>query len=112
METAEQTGETFVHPFDNRFVMSGQGSIFVEFNAQTRGALDGLIVPVSGAGMLSGITVAAKAFKPGIKVFGVEPETADDAYRSKIQGTIQPHRNGVAPPTLAVCMAIVLTFSF
>ena len=102
METAVRTGETFIHPFDNRFVMSGQGSMFVEFNAQTAGKLDGLIVPVSGAGMLSGITVAAKAFNPKIKIFGVEPEAADDAYRSKLEGSIQTHRNNVAPETLAV----------
>ena len=44
--------------------------------------LDAIICPVSGGGLLSGTLLAAKNLKPGIKVFGAEPENADDTYRS------------------------------
>jgi ATP-dependent HslUV protease ATP-binding subunit HslU len=60
--------------------------------------LDAIVTPVGGGGMLSGVAIAAKAKKSGIKVFGAEPLGADDAARSKATGTWVPQTN---PQTIA-----------
>ncbi|XP_062621082.1 serine racemase-like [Saccostrea cucullata] len=62
-----------VPPYDHYDVIAGQGTIAVEFLKQVP-ELDAILVPVSGGGMTSGIAIAAKAIKPDIKVFMVEPE--------------------------------------
>jgi threonine dehydratase len=64
---------TFVHPFDDPHVIAGQGTIALEVLEQEPG-LDAIIVPIGGGGLVSGVAVAAKALKPGIKVIGVETE--------------------------------------
>jgi threonine dehydratase len=51
--------------------------------------LDAVFAPVSGGGLLSGTCLGAKGLNPGVRVFGCEPERADDAYRSLITGTLQ-----------------------
>lgn len=92
-ETAEQlrleTGATLVHPYDDPRQIAGQGTVALEFLRQTP-TLDILLVPVGGGGLLSGSLLAVKALSPQTRVFGVEPEIADDAYRSLRSGTIEP----------------------
>ena len=70
-----------IHPFDNYRVIFGAGTTAFELiNAVNR--LDLLLVPVGGGGLISGCSIAAKGLDPRIKVVGVEPKNADDAYRS------------------------------
>ncbi len=64
-------GLVLVHPYDDPVVMAGQGTIAPEMLAD-RPDLDCLIVPVGGGGLISGISVAAKALKPGIEIVGVQ----------------------------------------
>jgi len=64
---------TFVHPFDDPDVIAGQGTIALEVLDQEPG-LDAIVVPVGGGGLVSGVAVAAKALKPGLRVIGVETE--------------------------------------
>lgn len=81
----EETGATFVHPYNHPHVMAGQGTIALEALAQTaeeKTPLDCLIVPVGGGGMLSGCSVATKSLSPHVKVFAAEPEAVNDTYRS------------------------------
>ncbi|PSC71128.1 serine racemase [Micractinium conductrix] len=66
------SGAAFVPPYNHRDVIAGQGTIALEFLQQVPG-LEAIIVPVSGGGMISGIAVAAKALKPGIKIIAAEP---------------------------------------
>ncbi|KAL4452087.1 hypothetical protein ABPG75_007749 [Micractinium tetrahymenae] len=73
-----QTGATFVPPYNHPAVIAGQGTIALEFLEQAPG-LEAIIVPVSGGGMISGIAVAAKALKPGIKMIAAEPTGRNDA---------------------------------
>jgi threonine dehydratase len=61
----------FVHPYDDVGVMAGQGTLALEL-LQDAPDLDALVIPVGGGGLLAGCTVAAKAMKPGIAVYGVE----------------------------------------
>ncbi|MGH8188575.1 MAG: pyridoxal-phosphate dependent enzyme, partial [Steroidobacteraceae bacterium] len=77
----EETGATFVHPYDDLRVMAGQGTTGIELLQQAPW-LDAILCPIGGGGLISGTAVAAKSIKPSIKVIGVEPAGADDAYRS------------------------------
>lgn len=81
----QEMNASFVHPYDNIDIMSGQGTIALEFLEQVPD-LDVIIVPIGGGGMCSGVTVAAKALKPTISIVAAEPEAANDAYRSKMCG--------------------------
>ncbi|KAG2172853.1 hypothetical protein INT43_000203 [Umbelopsis isabellina] len=81
----EDTGATFIHPFNNYNVMAGQGTIGLEFvqQAQEMGTpLDAVIVPVGGGGMLSGISTAVRHLSPNTKVFAAEPINVNDCSRS------------------------------
>jgi threonine dehydratase len=93
----QQTGASFIHPYDNFNVICGQGTAAKEFLEDEAG-LDILLVPVGGGGLLSGSAIAAKAMKPGIRVYGCEPLNADDACRSFQSGKIIPSLN---PKTVA-----------
>ncbi|KAL4857181.1 Serine racemase [Chlorella vulgaris] len=74
----QDTDATFVPPYNHPLVIAGQGTIALEFLEQVP-LLDALIVPVSGGGMISGIAVAARALKPGIKILAAEPVGRNNA---------------------------------
>ena len=74
-----------IHPFDDPRVIAGQGTVGLEL-IEDAGALDALVVPVSGGGLISGCATAAKALLPRIRVVGVEPEAGDDVARSLAAG--------------------------
>ena len=63
---------TLVHPFDDKLVIAGQGTIGLEIMAQAPD-IDIIIAPVGGGGMISGLALAAKEINPNIKIIGVEP---------------------------------------
>lgn len=71
MEFAEKDGLALVHPFDDPKVIIGQGTVAIEM-LEDRPDLDMLVVPVGGGGLISGMSIAAKAIKPGIEVIGAE----------------------------------------
>ena len=91
------TGAVLIHPYDDVRVMAGQGTTAVEL-LESIPELDLLLCPVGGGGHLSGVAVAGKSLKPSIRVVGVEPAGADDAYRSFNAGHIIPSVN---PQTIA-----------
>jgi threonine dehydratase len=88
-EVMQRTGAAFIHPYDDLRVMAGQGTTAIELLEEVPD-LDVILCPVGGGGQLSGIAVAAKDLKPGIRVVGVEPAGADDASRSLRAGHIIP----------------------
>lgn len=92
-----ETGAVFIAPFNDSRVISGQGTIAVEFLQQIP-HLDAIFVPISGGGMISGIAIAAKKIKPEIKIFAAEPKGADDAAKSKAEGRLV---TSVTPHTMA-----------
>jgi len=92
-----QTGAQLVHPFNDYRVMAGQGTATLEL-LEDQPRLDLLLCPIGGGGLLSGTVTAAKGLKPGIRVVGVEPAGADDAFRSFKGGAIVPMPN---PQTIA-----------
>jgi threonine dehydratase len=68
---AEAEGQTFVHPFDDPEVIAGQGTVGLEILEQVPD-VDAVVVPIGGGGLASGVAVALKAQRPGIRVIGVE----------------------------------------
>lgn len=72
---------TFVHPYDDRRVIAGQGTIALEMLSKVPD-LDIIIVPIGGGGLISGIAVAAKAIKPDIKVIGVQAALNPSMYNA------------------------------
>jgi len=85
----DETGATFVHPYNQEEVIAGQGTAAMEL-INDYPNLDSIITPVGGGGLLSGTALAAKYFSPSTKVYGAEPEDADDAFRSIKAGYIIP----------------------
>lgn len=96
-EIAAETGATLVPPFDHPWIVAGAGTCGMELMEQAPG-LDAMVVCLGGGGLLSGCAIAAKAMNPAIRVFGVEPEVANDYWLSLRKG----ERIEIAsPPTIA-----------
>lgn len=84
-----ETGAIMIHPYNDLRIIAGQGTAAVEFLEQVPD-LDVLMAPVGGGGLLSGTLIAAKALKPGMRVWAGEPRLADDAYRGWRAGRWMP----------------------
>ena len=80
-ELEEKEGYIFVHPFDDKDVIYGQGTIALEILEELP-ETDIILVPIGGGGLISGIACAAKILKPEIKIIGVEPDGAASAYEA------------------------------
>ena len=80
------TGGTLVHPFNDPFVIAGQGTATLELMREVP-SIDSVIAPVSGGGLLSGTSIAAHGINPRIDVFGAEPQGARDAADSLASDT-------------------------
>ena len=70
-----ESGATFVSPYNDREVIAGQGTVGLEI-LEEADAVDAIVVPVGGGGLLAGVAIAVKALKPHVKVFGAEPLTS------------------------------------
>jgi threonine dehydratase len=84
---AAQHGYVIVPPYDDPRIIAGQGTIGLEI-LEDLAEVETVLVPVGGGGLISGIAVALKESRPGIRVVGVEPELAADAQASLRQGKI------------------------
>jgi len=86
-EVMEELGYVLVHPFDDWDVIHGAGTVVRELLEDEPG-LEVVATPVGGGGLLSGSAISAKSHNPAIKVIGVEPEAANDAYQTWKSGHI------------------------
>ncbi len=86
-QMAEETGCTFVHPFDDDDVITGQGTISMEI-IQELPTVDYIFAPVGGGGLISGVATLAKMLNPKIKVIGVEPIEAASMSASLEAGEV------------------------
>jgi threonine dehydratase len=91
---AEESGAVVLPSYDHPWIIAGQGTVALELLRDTA-ELDAIGVPLGGGGLLSGTLVAANALWPEARVFGVEPELANDWYLSIQRG----ERVEIAPPT-------------
>jgi threonine dehydratase len=103
--TAERRA-TLVPPYDDRFVVAGQGTVGREIAAQVRAlgaALDLALVPCGGGGLIAGCALALEHASPGIPIYAVEPEAHDDTKRSLEAG----QRTGASrPEAQSICDAL------
>jgi threo-3-hydroxy-L-aspartate ammonia-lyase len=97
MDLAERERLIMVPPYDDYFVLAGQGTCGLELVEEVP-ELDAVLAPCSGGGLFAGVATAAKALNPKIRCYPVEPDTADDTRQSFLKGervSIPP------PPTIA-----------
>ena len=88
-----ETGGTLVPPFDHPMIMAGQGTTALEL-LEDEPDIEALLVPISGGGLLAGSSTIAKSMNPAIRIFGVEPELANDTALSFAAG----ERVSIPPP--------------
>jgi threonine dehydratase len=81
LAAAKREGMCYVHPFADPAVIAGQGTLALEI-LEDEPAIDMILVAIGGGGLISGISIAAKAIKPNIKIIGVEPVGAPALYES------------------------------
>jgi len=93
----KDSGATLVPPFDHPMIMAGQGTAALEL-IEEAGPLDALITPVGGGGLLAGCATIAKEMNPAIRIFGAEPEGANDTFLSMLAGEriAVPHPETIA----------------
>ena len=96
-EVIERTGATMIHPYDNFYIIAGQGTAAMELLEELPYP-DAVLAPVGGGGLLSGSAIATRHMAPSAKIYGAEPLLADDAARSLRTGAIQP---ALPPQTIA-----------
>ncbi|MBW4501483.1 MAG: threonine ammonia-lyase, biosynthetic [Scytonema hyalinum WJT4-NPBG1] len=77
-----EKGLTFIHPFDDPYVIAGQGTIGMEILRQYQQPIHAIFVAIGGGGLISGIAAYVKRLRPEIKIIGVEPVDADAMYQS------------------------------
>lgn len=87
VELAEDRDLTFIHPFDDKYVIAGQGTIGIEILDQLP-KVERIIVPIGGGGLISGIAIAVKNLKPNVEIIGVEAEGAACFFESKKNGKL------------------------
>ena len=99
-ELAEEKGYTFIHPFDDLAVATGQGSIAMEIFKELP-LVEYILVPIGGGGLATGVSTLAKLLNPKIKVIGVEPAGASCMQASLKSGkvTTLPNVNTIADGT-------------
>ena len=93
----ERTGRVMVPPYDDPAIMAGQGTAALEL-LEDMPSLDALLTPIGGGGLMAGCSTVARALFPGVQIFGVETDSANDTYLSLRKGErveIPP------PPTIA-----------
>jgi threo-3-hydroxy-L-aspartate ammonia-lyase len=96
-EIVTRTGRVLVPPYDDTAIMAGQGTAALELLEDVP-SLDALLTPVGGGGLMAGCSTVARALFPGVQIFGVETDSANDTFLSLRKGervTIPP------PPTIA-----------
>lgn len=103
-QLAEEHGYTFVHPFDDLAVATGQGTIAMEIIKELP-TVDYILVPIGGGGLCAGVSTLAKLLNPKIKVIGVEPAGANCMQESLKAGHIVdlPSVNTIADGTAVKC---------
>ena len=99
-ELAEKHGYTFIHPFDDPAVATGQGTIAMEVIKELP-LVDYVLVPIGGGGLATGVSTLVKLLNPNIKVIGVEPEGANCMQASILNGEVMtlPNVNTIADGT-------------
>lgn len=87
VELQKETGATFLHPFNDEYVIAGQGTISLEILEQLEN-VDTIVCPIGGGGIIAGVATAAKAIKPSIKIVGVQTANIPSTKASFEKGEV------------------------
>jgi len=109
-ELVRTEGLTYVHPFDDEQLIAGQGTLGLEI-VQDWPDVDAIVVPIGGGGLIAGVSMAAKAHNPNIKVIGVESSDGPAMQRSLETGQLETIDCRTIIDGLRVRRAGVLNFS-
>ncbi len=99
---AAERGCVFVHPYDDPWVMAGQGTIGLELLKQVPAPADAVLICCGGGGLTAGIATALRSCGSGSEIYAVEPFGYDDTVRSLASG----QRRGIEPGATSICDAI------
>ncbi len=88
VEIQKESGATFLHPFNDKYVISGQGTIALEIFEQLDNKVDTILCPIGGGGIIAGIAVAAKALNPNVKIVGVQTANIPSMKASMENGKV------------------------
>lgn len=94
---SREEGYTFAHPFNDPYVIAGQGTIGLEILEQVP-EVEQIIVPIGGGGLISGVAVAVKSMRPNVKIIGVQASIVPSMFVSQRNGEITTVKDG---PTIA-----------
>lgn len=88
VQIQKETGATFLHPFNDEYVIAGQGTIGLEIFEQMNNKVDTILCPIGGGGIIAGVAVAAKSLNPNVKIIGVQtaniPSMAESMKAGKV----------------------------
>ena len=104
VQIQEETGMTFIHPYDDELVMAGQGSIGLEILDQLPD-VEAVIVPIGGGGLISGVAFAIKSLRPDVKIYGVQAAGAASMFNAfkdhkyETLSTVNTFADGIAVKT-------------
>jgi threonine dehydratase len=93
-QVQQDSGQTFIHAYNDNAVIAGQGTVGLEI-IQTLEDVDAIVVPIGGGGLISGIAVAVKELAPHVKVYGVQAAGAPAMYISKKEHTLRTTADAV-----------------
>ena len=85
VELQKENGATFIHPFDDDYVIAGQGTIGLEILDQLKD-VDAILCPIGGGGLISGVAYAVKSLNPNVKIYGVQAANAPSMFESVRKG--------------------------
>ncbi|WP_455539691.1 threonine ammonia-lyase [Terrisporobacter sp.] len=88
VEVQKETGATFLHPFNDEYVIAGQGTIGLEIFEQMNNKVDTILCPIGGGGIIAGVAIAAKALNPNVKIIGVQTANIPSMYESMKAGKV------------------------
>ena len=88
LEIQKETGATFLHPFNDEYVIAGQGTIALEIFEQMNNKVDTILCPIGGGGIIAGVAVAAKALNPNVKIIGVQTANIPSMHESIKAGKV------------------------
>ncbi len=88
LEIQKETGATFLHPFNDEYVIAGQGTIALEIFEQMNNKVDTILCPIGGGGIIAGVAVAAKALNPNVKIIGVQTANIPSMHESMKAGKV------------------------
>ncbi|MGL5330480.1 MAG: threonine ammonia-lyase [Peptostreptococcaceae bacterium] len=88
VELQKESGATFLHPFNDKHVIAGQGTIALEIFEQMNNEVDTILCPIGGGGIIAGVAVAAKSLNPNVKVIGVQTANIPSMHMSLKNKTV------------------------